>query len=103
MTPEGRIKKMVTKGLDAIEARHPGKVTRWMPVLRGMGRPMLDYVLCVNGHFVMIETKRDAKHKPTPIQLQTIASAWAAGARVWVIYDQQTCDDALSAIETLIC
>ena len=49
MTPEGRIKSMMTKRLKIIQARYPGMLAYRMPVFRGMGKPLLDYLICVNG------------------------------------------------------
>lgn len=71
MTPEGRIKANVNKALKGLEDAYPGKIWRFMPVQRGMGKQALDYILCVNGQFVSVETKRDEKHDLTPQQQNT--------------------------------
>jgi hypothetical protein len=102
MTPEGRVKKIVTDGLKAIRDRHPDKITWRMPVLRGMGKPLLDYVICVAGQFVMIETKRDAKHLITAQQKEIVREFESAGGLVFIVYDKATADDALACVEVLV-
>ena len=94
MTPEGRIKSMMTKRLKIIQARYPGMLAYRMPVLRGMGKPLLDYIVCANGQWIMIETKRSAKHDLTAQQKATMREFEAAGARVWRVYDEVTADGA---------
>ena len=99
MTPEGRIKAMVSKGLKAIQKRNPGKLWVRMPVTRGMGRPWLDYHICANGLTVAIETKRDPAAKLTPQQWATYRELTLAGAKVFVVNDRDTADFALTFIE----
>jgi hypothetical protein len=90
MTPEGRIKRIMTKRLKELQARYPGWLAYRMPVLRGMGRPLLDYVVCVNGLCVLIETKRDADHGLTTKQKSTAKEFETAGATVFTVYDEET-------------
>lgn len=51
-TPEGRVKQRVKKLLDKYE-----NVYYSMPVPYGYGKSELDFVVCVNGRFLEIETK----------------------------------------------
>lgn len=78
MTPEGKIKEGVKKVLK----RH--KAYYHMPVQNGMGEPTLDFVACLRGWFIAIETKAPGG-KPTKRQLVTIANMEAGGAVVFVI------------------
>jgi|SRR5579859_5948221 len=94
MTPEGRIKAMVKKALDIYIQPH----WRFMPVQTGYGSTALDFLICVNGWFVAIETKKDGKAKLTPLQQTTKTDMEAAGALVFVVYDQASCDRAMKII-----
>jgi|SRR5579859_733219 len=97
MTPEGRVKNMVKMGLRALGV----PVWRFMPVQTGFGSTALDFILCINGWFVSIETKKDAKSKLTPLQQSTKADMEAAGGIVLVVYDQTTCDNAMKIIHKI--
>lgn len=79
MTPEGKIKQQVNRIID----RYKG-IYKHMPVPVGYGTQTLDYLLCVNGHFLAIETKAPGK-KPTPRQRDTIERMERAGGIVLVI------------------
>jgi hypothetical protein len=102
MTPEGRIKVIVTRGLKDIQARHPGKLWVRMPVTRGMGRPWLDYHLCASGRTVAIETKRSPEHDLTPQQKATQRELEAAGAKVFRVDNEVTAEFTLRWIEQWI-
>lgn len=93
MTPEGRVKAAVKRELD--------KLTHWrfMPVQTGYGTPALDFICCINGWFVAIETKKDAKAKLTDRQLATKKDMEAAGGIVLVIYDQESLERAVKIIK----
>lgn len=57
MTPEGKVKKEVKCVLDAIGCFY------YMPVQNGMGiAGVSDFIACVEGKFVAIETKRGDKN-----------------------------------------
>ena len=73
MTPEGRIKAKINKVLAQWEG-----VYKFMPVQQGLGATTLDYLICVNSHFLGIEAKAPGK-KPTPRQLLTIQKIRDAG------------------------
>lgn len=85
MTPEGKIKAKVNAVLKVFGS----KVWRFMPVQTGYGAPALDYLLCVNGHFVAIETKVPGK-KLTPLQESTRYNMWEADATVFVVSDDRS-------------
>lgn len=78
-TPEGYIKAAVNKVIAKFKA-----VYKFMPVPYGFGMSSLDYLLCVEGRFVAIETKAPGK-KPTPRQKMIISQIERAGGKVFVI------------------
>jgi len=49
-----------------------------------MGAPSLDFIVCINGRFVAIETKAPGK-KPTQRQLLTMDAMRVAGAWVFLV------------------
>ena len=102
MTPEGKVKAYVSKGIKVLATKYHGKIAYRMPVLRGMGRPMLDYIGSASGRSWMIETKRDEKHKLTPQQDATRREWFTAGTVIWVVYDTQSADTALAELEALV-
>ena len=79
MTPEGKVKRKVSRLLKETEY-----VYYHMPVQNGMGRPTLDYVGCHMGRFFAIETKAPGK-KPTARQKLTMQEMESAGAEVFLI------------------
>ena len=92
MTPEGKVKALVNKAF-----KNFPYTWKFMPVQMGMGIPALDYLFCINGRFVAIETKVPGKHL-TPRQEQTAAAIRAAGGLVYVVYDD---DSLICAIANL--
>lgn len=95
-TPEGRVKTRLNKRLAALNF-----VWKFMPVQMGYGLPALDYLLCVAGHFVAIETKAPGK-SPTPRQEATIAAIRAAGGLVFIVEDDMSMDACIGALVLLI-
>ena len=80
-TEEGLLKDKVKRYLDALP-----RMYRHMPVPSGYGTQTLDFLCCIDGRFVGIETKAKGK-KPTPRQQQCIEEIKrAGGAAFW-------CDD----------
>src|SRR5271170_6018832 len=80
MTPEGKIKKKVKEWLEEIGAAY------FMPVQTGYGKKNLDFLCCIKGRFVAIETKAPGKGM-TPLQ-ELHAETWAqAGGMCWLISD----------------
>lgn len=96
MTPEGRVKAKVTKALKLM-----GKdCWRFMPVQSGYGSAALDYLLCIKGRFVAIETKAPG-NKLTPMQEGTKAAIEAAGGIVLVVWDEDSLAIAMKIILAL--
>jgi len=85
MTPEGKIKNQIKKLLDQFPHY------RFMPVQMGMGSVTLDFLVCVNGHFLGIEAKAPGK-EPTDLQRQTIRSIRAVGGATFVVSDDNGMD-----------
>ena len=54
-TPEGQVKHELRKFLDAMGIYY------FMPVQTGYGKSTLDFLCCVRGRFVGIETKAEGK------------------------------------------
>lgn len=77
-TPEGKTKEKVKKLLRRVGVYYH------MPVMNGMGAPTLDFICCIRGYYLAIETKAEGK-KPTPRQLVTMEEMKAAGAFVFVV------------------
>lgn len=96
MTPEGRVKARVNKALKALGA----DVWRFMPVQSGYGTAALDYLLCIRGRFVAIETKAPG-NKLTPMQEGTKAQMEAAGGIVLVVSDDSSLAIAMKIILAL--
>lgn len=79
MTPEGKVKRQVTKLLKAAT-----EVYYFMPVQTGYGSPTLDYLGSSRGRAFAIETKAPGK-EPTMRQKAIINEMKAAGMKVFVI------------------
>lgn len=91
-TPEGRVKARLNKRLKELRL-----LWKYMPVPSGYGMQSLDYLLCVSGHFVAIETKAKGK-RPTPRQEQTMAEIRAAGGLVFVVEDDASMDTCIGSL-----
>lgn len=102
MTPEGKVKRMVSAELARLNATYPGRIYKFMPVQSGYGAATLDYLLCVAGRFVSIETKADVSKELTWRQQTTRSQMQAAGGLVLVICDKTSLDLAMLQIELLI-
>jgi len=94
MTPEGKIKRAVSRAI----AKFPN-VYKFMPVPAGFGPSSLDYLLCVNGHFLAIETKAPGK-KLTPRQQLCAKQITDAGGLVLVI-DSEDMSELLLILDRL--
>jgi hypothetical protein len=81
MTPEGKVKASVNKVLSKYKKQYTH-----MPVPYGYGQSTLDYLICVNGYFLAIETKAPGK-KPTNRQNLIAEKIESAGGVVLVIDD----------------
>lgn len=90
-TPEGRVKDQVKKLLKRF-------AVYWhCPVMNGMGAPSLDFICCVRGHYLAIETKAPGK-KPTARQELTMEAIAQAGGFVFVV----ATDDDLTRLEAFL-
>ena len=77
MTPEGQVKHELKKYLDAMGVYY------FMPVQTGYGRATLDFLCCIRGRFVGIETKAPGK-QPTGRQRRVMAEIDGAhGVAIW--------------------
>jgi hypothetical protein len=94
-TPEAKVKVQVRKGLKPI-----ARLWQFQPVQNGMGKPALDFLLCVNGRMVAIETKAKGK-KMTTRQEHTRAEMEAAGATVFVVDDAESLTAAVKYIQEI--
>lgn len=76
-TPEGEVKDAVKLWLETEGAYF------FMPVQWGMGKRSIDFLVCLDGIFVGIETKREGE-EPTTAQWLTLSDiAKAGGVAVW--------------------
>lgn len=81
MTPEAKVKKNVKEVLDS----YAGSVWYFMPVGGMFGRSGVpDFIACVEGQFVAIETKA-GKNKPTALQELAMSKLRLAGGMTVVI------------------
>ena len=71
-TPEGFLKDQIKQHLNSLRCYW------YMPVPGGYGRQTVDFLCCINGKFVAIETKAPGK-VPTPRQQLTITEIAKAG------------------------
>ena len=97
MTPESKVKAKVNRALKPLV--DAGSAWKFMPVQNGMGIPGLDYLICVGGRFIAIETKVKGK-VPTPRQDTTIAAIRDAGGKVFVVDDEYSLNEAMKWILT---
>jgi hypothetical protein len=97
MTPEGRVKAWLDGELDK---RKPS-VWKFKPVQTGFGKPALDYILCVNGWFVTIETKAEGK-KLTERQKATRRDINMAGGPVYVVSTKEEIQVVMNIIDERI-
>lgn len=96
MTPEGKIKAMVRKGLKELG----DACWYFMPVQSGYGRPALDIMGYVNGHGFAIETKAPGG-RVTPRQQLTIAALREAGVLVFIVDSGEACLGAIGVLSLL--
>jgi hypothetical protein len=95
MTPEGKIKAKVKRALNALP-----RCYSFMPVQQGLGASTLDYLCCINGHFVAIETKAPGK-KMTPRQQMTAETIVKAGGHAFVVDGDESLERVMWLIEGL--
>ena len=82
MTPEGKVKKAVTKQLKELGAYY------FFPMTGGYGRSGVpDIVGCYNGYFFGIECKA-GKNQPTPLQQKNLTDIQNANGASWVVNEE---------------
>jgi hypothetical protein len=89
VTPEGKVKKRVK------ELLNQAGVYYHMPVQNGYGAPSLDFICCIKGRYLGIETKAPGK-VATARQELTAREIRTAGGTVFFV------DDNLKELETWI-
>lgn len=95
MTPEGKVKQQVKKILATIGGHY------FMPVSNGMGTMGTpDFLCCVRGRFLAIETKADASKKPTALQTKAASKVISSGGIALLIHSGniQTLERTLTLI-----
>ncbi len=88
-TPEGRIKRKVSLALKQLPSCY-----RFMPVQQGLGASTLDYLCCVSGQFVAVETKAPGRQL-TPRQVIVAQEIRDAGGLVFVVDGEKSLHDML--------
>ena len=89
MTPEGRVKREIKNWLVSTE----GRSYFFMPVQTGYGAASIDFLCCIGGRFIGIETKRKGLTEPSPRQRLVMDAIEAAGG--WAF-----CCDSLDSFLT---
>lgn len=97
MTPEGKIKAAVSK----VIKNYGSDIYKFMPVPSGFGPSSLDYILCIRGKFVAVETKKPGG-KVTPRQGMTIRTIVDAGGKVFVIDSVEAIAEFIEFINWLL-
>jgi hypothetical protein len=86
LTPEGKVKKVVTDLLKKY------RIWYFFPASNGMGRAGIpDIITIVGGRFVGIEVKADKTKKPTELQLRCGNEIRLAGGYWFLVYDNDSC------------
>jgi len=99
MTPEGKVKKRLRKKLKELPECYV-----FMPVQSGLGASTLDYLCCINGRFVGIETKKpngELPPKMTPRQEVVAAEIEAAGGNVFLVDGDAAIDFVMMRLRRL--
>ena len=89
MTGEGLVKAQVKELLDHLKAYY------FMPVPTGMGAKTLDFLCCVRGQFVGIETKKPGSKGPTKLQSLCIEEINVAEGHAFWCYSVFDCLEQL--------
>lgn len=85
LTPEGKIKKKLSEMLRSRD------VWYFFPANNGFGRAGIPDVICiVDGTFVGIECKADAKKQPSALQLECGKQIRKAGGYWFLVYDEES-------------
>jgi Holliday junction resolvase len=94
MTPEGAVKNLVKKVLDAYNVYY------FMPAANGYGKAGVpDIICCYMGKFVAIECKAKGG-KPTALQVRELERIRTANG-VAIVVDEHTIDSVAAVLETI--
>ena len=95
-TPEGRIKGMLDRRLKKLGP----SVWRYSPQAGPYGvAGVPDRLVCADGRFFGIECKADRTKKPTRLQERCMKQIEEAGGECFVVYDEQTINQAIARIQ----
>jgi hypothetical protein len=94
MTPEGKVKAMVKR----LFAEAFPNSYRFMPVQYGMGAPSVDFLFCIDGIFVAVETKAPDKQL-TSRQFATLTQIRKAGGLAYLVRSEEDAANAICRIE----
>jgi hypothetical protein len=97
VTPEGKVKALVKTTIEEI---WPNRY-QFMPVQNGMGSPSLDFLFCIKGLWIAIETKEPGKSM-TPRQTDTAADMIAAGGLVFMVDGKERLNAAVAFIRQAV-
>lgn len=96
-TPEGKVKRKITAALKELG------VWYFFPVANIYARGGIpDIIAIVNGLFVGIEVKANAKRKPTDLQIKTGEEIQQAGGYWKLVYDDESLQSLLRLINELL-
>lgn len=96
MTPEGKVKKLMTEGLDQLAAYW------FFPATHGYGRSGVpDIIACIDGKFWAFECKAGS-NDATGLQLLEINKIQEAGGRALIVRGVEGAEYTLSFIEYCI-
>ena len=94
-TPEGKIKQKLRAKLRTLP-----KCYVFMPVQTGLGASTLDYLCCVNGNFVAIETKAP-RMVMTARQQVVMHEILEAGGYVFLVDSEEAIDQCIARLALL--
>lgn len=83
---ERDVKRKVS-ALFKLAQKHAG-LYLWMPVPSGFGKSSLDYIICLQGHFIAVETKAPGEWL-TPRQREVSREIMMSGGKVFVVSSQE--------------
>jgi hypothetical protein len=96
MTPEGKVKKAMTEGLDQLAAYW------FFPATHGYGRSGVpDIIACIDGKFWGFECKADSG-TATGLQLLEIQKITEAGGRALIVRGMEGVETTLAFVEYCI-
>jgi Holliday junction resolvase len=95
MTPEGKVKKVMTEGLDQLGAYW------FFPATHGYGRSGVpDIIACIDGHFFGFECKAEG-NSPTALQMKELEAIDKAGGYAFVVEGVVRAQHTLARVEQI--